>query len=158
TYTVVAHWASADPDYLDTDSAPVTFTISPRTLHVTATAQDKVYDGTTTATVMLSDDRVVDDPKLSLSWDSADFADKGAGAAKVVTVVGLVLDGPYAFDYVLDSSTVTTTASITPRPLTVTATGIDKVYDGTTAAKVTFSDDPLPGDVVTPSAMVTFAD
>ena len=37
------------------------------------------------------------------------------------------------------------TADISARSLTVTATGIDKVYDGTTNAQVTLSDDRLSG-------------
>ena len=41
------------------------------------------------------------------------------------------------------AATATTTADITQRALTVSATGIDKEYDGTTAAQVTLSTDEL---------------
>jgi hypothetical protein len=37
------------------------------------------------------------------------------------------------------------TANITPRPLTVTATGVNKVYDGNTTAMVTLSDNRVAG-------------
>jgi hypothetical protein len=51
-----------------------------------------------------------------------------------------------------------TTADITPRILTITATGIDKVYDGSAAATVTLSDDRVPGDDLTTSyASASFA-
>jgi len=35
--------------------------------------------------------------------------------------------------------------------LTVTATGVDKIYDGTTATTVTLSDNRFSGDVLTDS-------
>ena len=38
------------------------------------------------------------------------------------------------------NTTASTTADITAKALTVTATGINKVYDGTTTATVTLSD------------------
>jgi hypothetical protein len=43
----------------------------------------------------------------------------------------------------LPNTTASTTADITPALLTVTATGIDKVYDGGTAATVTLSVTPF---------------
>jgi hypothetical protein len=45
------------------------------------------------------------------------------------------------------NTTATTTANITTRPSVVTATGANKVYDGTTSATATLSDDRL---LVTP--------
>ena len=49
--------------------------------------------------------------------------------------------------------------TITRAPLTVTATGQNKVYDGSTVAKVTLSDNRVPGDVFTATyAMAAFAD
>ena len=46
---------------------------------------------------------------------------------------------------------VTTTADITARDLTVSASGVNKVYDGGTSATVSLSSDKLAGDAVTPS-------
>src|ERR1700754_2741761 len=56
-------------------------------------------------------------------------------------------------DSLPDPRPLTTTANITPRTLalTVSATGIDKPYDGNTAATVTLSDDRIAGDVFTDS-------
>ena len=57
------------------------------------------------------------------------------------------------------NTTATTTADITARPLTVTATGVNKVYDGTTAATVTLADDRVGGDVLTTTyTSASFAD
>jgi hypothetical protein len=52
-----------------------------------------------------------------------------------------------------------TTGAITKAPLTITATGIDKVYDGSTAAAVTVSDNRIANDVLTDnSTSASFAD
>jgi hypothetical protein len=68
-----------------------------------------------------------------------------------------VLGGADAGNYVLVQPSGLT-ASITPRGLNVTATGIDKVYDGTTAAAVVMADDRLAGDIVTLSSTSAFLD
>ena len=46
--------------------------------------------------------------------------------------------------------------TITPRNLTLSATGIDKAYDGSTAATVSFTTDALPGDTVIPNYTANF--
>src|SRR5207245_1180379 len=50
------------------------------------------------------------------------------------------------------------TADITKLALTVTAKGVNKVYDRTTAASVQLSDDHLAGDDVVDHATALFAD
>lgn len=132
----------------------VTANITVRSITVTATASNKVYDGTTTATASLSDNRITGDV-ITVSG-TATFNNKNAGTGKTVTVNGLVLSGTDAGNYTLASTSVTTTASITARNLTVTATGINKIYDGTTAATVTFNSDRIAGDVVTFSGVASF--
>src|SRR5438132_9228497 len=50
------------------------------------------------------------------------------------------------------------TADITARALTISATGVNKIYDATTAASVTLSDNRVSGDVFTDSnTTATFA-
>ena len=57
------------------------------------------------------------------------------------------------------STTATTTANITPRSLTVTATGVNKVYDGTAAGTVTLTDNRVAGDSFTDAdTAATFTD
>src|SRR5208337_397435 len=51
-----------------------------------------------------------------------------------------------------------TTANITPLALTVSATGVNKVYDGTTQATANLTGNSLPGDVVTFNYTAAFAD
>src|SRR5207244_293848 len=74
--------------------------------------------------------------------------DKNVGAGKIVTVSGISISGTDAGNYCFNSST-STTANITARVLTVSATGSNKVYDSTTSASVTLSDDRVSGDVFT---------
>jgi len=131
--------------------------INARGLTVSAHGINKTYDGTTAATVTLSDDRVAGDV-FSTSYTSATFADKNVGMAKAVSVSGIVISGADAANYTFNT-TATTTANITPRALTVSAQGINKVYDGTTAATVTLSDNRVAGDVFSTSyAAASFAD
>src|SRR5205823_7069718 len=117
---------------------------------------NKVYDGTTAATVTFSDDRVSGD--IVTASDSASFANKNVGNGKTVSVTGISISGTDAGNYTFNT-TANTTADITARPLTVSATGISKVYDGTTAATVNLFDNRVSGDVFTDSyTSATFAD
>ncbi|MET0981096.1 MAG: YDG domain-containing protein, partial [Telluria sp.] len=120
--------------------------IARRTLVASASGVDKVYDGSAAATVNFGDDRVAGD-ELSLTG-TASFADRNAGAGKTVTVSGLVLSGPDAANYTLAATAGSATAAITPRELAVSASSVDKVYDGGTAASVTLADDRVAGDIL----------
>src|SRR5439155_1695937 len=84
----------------------------------------------TNATVTLSDNRVAGD-SLSTSYSSASFANKNVGTAKSVSVTGIAISGADAANYPANTTT-TTTANITARSLTVSASGVNKVYDGST--------------------------
>src|SRR5205823_2713937 len=131
--------------------------ITPKALIVTATAVNKVYDGTTSATVNLSDDRVSGD-EFTDSYATASFADKNVGTAKAVSVSGISIGGTDAANYTFNTA-ASTTASINARALTVSASGVSKVYDGTTDATVTLSDDRVSDDVLTATyTSATFAD
>ncbi|MFL5495798.1 MAG: beta strand repeat-containing protein, partial [Gemmatimonadales bacterium] len=126
--------------------------ITVRTLTVTATAQNKVYDGTTAADVTLDDDRVTGDA-VTLSSLSAAFDTRNVGNAKTVTVSGVATAGADAGNYILASTTVTTTANITPATLTGHFTAGNRIYDGTTAA--TFTARTLTGVLGTDDVSLT---
>src|SRR6266516_4793441 len=118
---------------------------APRPLTVTATGANKIYDGTTATTVTLSDDHLSGD-NVTDSYTSASFGDKNVGPGKTVTVNGISIGGSDAASYSLQNTTASTTANITARPLTVSATAFNKEYDGTTAATVTLLDNRVEGD------------
>ena len=139
-------------------TATATANITPRSLTVTATGVNKVYDGTTTATATLADSRIAGD-SFTDADSSATFTDKNVGLGKSVTVAGIAIVGPDAGNYSLASTTAATIANIMPRSLTVTPTGVNKVYDGTSAATVSFADNRIAGDSFTDaSASATFTD
>ncbi len=125
------------------------FTVDKKVLTGVITAGSKVYDGTTTATILTRNLLgVVSGDDVSYIGGTATFADKNVGTGKTVTATGLSLSGTDAGNYTVNT-TATTTANITARSLTITATGVNKVYDGTTAATVTLSDNRISGDVFT---------
>ena len=149
--------ADAGNYVLDSVSA-ATANITPRALTVSATGVNKIYDGTTNATVTLSDDRVSGDT-LTASYTGASFADKNVGSGKTISVTGISISGADAANYALSNTTANAAADITQRSLTVTATGVNREYDGTTNAAVTLSDDRIGGDVLSASyASASFAD
>ncbi|MGE3432616.1 MAG: beta strand repeat-containing protein, partial [Ramlibacter sp.] len=143
-------------NYTFNTTAVATADITARALTVGATGQNRVYDGTTGATVTLSDNRVAGDV-LTLSNAGATFADKNVGTAKPVSVTGISVTGTDAGNYSFNTTAVTT-ANITARALTITATGQNRVYDGTTHAGVTFSDNRVAGDTLSIASTASFAD
>src|SRR5204862_2608384 len=132
--TIAISGADAANHTANTTSS-TTANITVRALTVSATGVNRVYDGTTNATVTLSDNRVAGDA-LSSSYTGASFANKNAGTAKTVSVSGIAISGTDAANYTANT-TATTTADITARSLTVSATGVNRVYDGTSNATVT---------------------
>jgi parallel beta-helix repeat protein len=94
--------------------------ITPRGLTVSATASDKVYDGTTAATVDLVTNALVGDV-VTVTYSAANFDTKNVGVDKTVTVTGLALGGADAGNYNLLNASANALADITPHSLTVTA-------------------------------------
>src|SRR5205823_1728167 len=145
------------PNYTANTTASTTANITARSLAVSATGLNKVYDGTTTATVTLPDNRVPGDT-LTTSYTSASFDNKNVGTAKTVSVSGLSISGTDAANYTANT-TASTTANITVRSLVVSATGVNKVYNGTTTVTVTLSDNRVAGDSLSTSyTTASFAD
>src|SRR5262249_2139910 len=121
-------------NYSANTSASTTADITARSLNISATGTDKVYDGTTSATVTLSDNRVAGD-SLTTRYTSATFANKIVGTAKTVTVSGIALSGADAGNYSFNAS-ASATANITAASVTGSVTASNKVYDGTTVATI----------------------
>ncbi len=132
---------------LQNTTATTTASIAAADLNVNAAGVNKVYDGDTTATVDLSSDKFAGDT-VDLSYTSASFDTKDVDPGKAVSVDGISLSGADAGNYNLPNTIAATTADITARDLTVTATGVDKVYDGDTTATADLSSDKFAGDTV----------
>jgi hypothetical protein len=105
-------------------------TIGPATVTPIVTVSNKVYDGTTNATVAsraLQGVIGTDDVALDTN-DVAFFASANVGTAISVTVSNLSLTGSVATNYVLSTNVVTTNADITPATLTYIADPTNRFY------------------------------
>ena len=116
--------------------------ITPRPLTVAGVlAADKVYDGTRAAELSGGTlGNLVSGQTLGLTLSDGQFDTANAGVDKPVTGIATLSDGSgQASNYTIPGSAVSATASISPRPLVLSAVvAADKVYDGTRAA--TFPD------------------
>ncbi len=114
-----------------------TANITAATLTVSGiTASNKVYNGTTAATLNVSNAALVgvysgDTVTLGTSNASGTFAAKNVANGITVTVSGLTIGGAQAGDYTLTQPT--TTANITPAALSVTANNQTMVYGASRA-------------------------
>ncbi|MFO1330023.1 MAG: YDG domain-containing protein [Rubrivivax sp.] len=144
-----------------------TATIAPRTLTLAGAAVlDKVYDGTTAATLTggtLSG--LVGQQTLTLATGAATFDTKDAGTGKPVqatVVLGDGTNGGLASNYSLGSGGVLSlTGNILQRPLSIAGLTVsDKVYDGSTQASAVLNgvSGVLPGETIGVAVDARFAD
>jgi hypothetical protein len=136
---------------LSADITRATLTISG------VTANNKVYDGTTAATLNFSSASltgifVSDAVSLNPSAASGSFSDANIGSGKIVTTTGFTIGGTDSDNYSLTQPSLT--ASITGILLTITGVSVNnKVYDGTTSANLNTAGATLTGvvsgDIVT---------
>jgi hypothetical protein len=139
-------------NYAVPTTATSTADITPATLRIAGViAEGKVYDGTTiadlnTQAAVLTG--VIGSDNVRVGSITGTFQTKDVGVNKPIGAGTVVLTGNDSIDYTLVQPTGLT-ASITSRNLTVSANGIDKVYDGTTAAPVSLTDNRVSGDLLT---------
>ncbi len=141
-YTV--HDGVGGADYTVT-LATAAGTITPAPLTITATTDSKTYDGTTfsaqtpTYSGLQSGDSLT---LLSQAFASKDVNGTNGSTLNVAANYSLT----DSIDYLV--SLTPASGTITPKALTVSATGINKVYDTTTGATVTLADNAFSGDHV----------
>ncbi len=138
-------------NYAIAGTAGLTVNIAPRSVNASYAAADKVYDGTTAATISASSSDLIagDTVALAATGTFSGATGRNAGANKAVAVQGGSLSGADANNYSLVNTTANVTASITPKSVTATYTGGSRVYDGTTTAPVTRTNSGLiAGDTV----------
>ncbi len=92
---------------------PATLTLTTRSLTVSAIGVNKNFDGTSNATVVLSDNRVAGDDVVD-TYASAFFAATNVANNVLVTVSGIAISGSDANNYTLANTSANTTASILP--------------------------------------------
>ncbi len=128
-------------NYTITDQASTTATITPKAVTVSGlTAANKVYDGTTAATVNLAGavfTGQIGGDVLTAAGSTGTFGSKNVGTGKTVTLSGTTYGGADAGNYTFTDQAATT-ANITPKSLTLDLQGEgSKVYDGTTSITLT---------------------
>jgi glucose/arabinose dehydrogenase len=127
-------------------------TVTPKTpVTASVTAANKVYDGTTTATITSC--TLSGSPSgVTCSAAAANFSDPNVGTAKTVTATGITLGGANAALYALTSTTATTTADITAAPPPTSPPAFIQANastgTGVTSWTVPLASATLPGDLV----------
>jgi formylglycine-generating enzyme required for sulfatase activity len=155
-----------DPTYAYAQ-ANYTLAVNPKSVTITGLlAANKVYDGTTTATVngtAVISGKVGSSDDVTVKAGTAAFESKTVGNGKTVTFSGYSLTGADTGNYSLSGQPGNVTASITAKSVTITGLSVaNKQYDGTTTATVTGTatiNGKISGDTVTvKEGIATFAD
>ena len=146
------------------------FAISPKPVTVISTgvtADNKIYDGTTSATLSGSfafdDGMIIDGDDVTITGGTGAFADKNVGIGKAVVISGVALGGMDAGNYTLSTQPTGVTSSITKKTVTVSGiTASNKAYDGKTMATLNYNSTTISGkvtgDKLSVSATGAFAD
>jgi filamentous hemagglutinin family protein len=139
--------------FADNAASSNELSVDPKTLTAAYSGHNKVYDGTTAATVTGSSPDIVAGDKVGFSQNAA-FRDdpvgtgKNVGTAKIIDVTDIALGGIDASNYTLQNNTATTTADIAAKALSVGLTGsVAKVFDTTVDVALTSSNFRVDGIV-----------
>ncbi|MFD2602111.1 YDG domain-containing protein, partial [Flavobacterium suzhouense] len=125
---------TAATNYLLIQTTTLTGNILPKALTITnAAAQNKVYDGNTTAVITGTLSGIVGTESVTFNGTGA-FASENVANGIAVTSSS-TLTGTNAANYTL-TQPIGLTANITVKQLSVTATALDKIYDQTANATV----------------------
>ena len=116
-----------------------------------APSVSKVYDGTLAYSTTSADLTAMDAALVAgdhVATASLSFADKNAGTGRSVSLnAATINDGNNGANYSVTLAGANT-ATITPRTLQVSATGVNRTYDAGTGATVLLSDDRVAGDAL----------
>jgi hypothetical protein len=130
TVSGVALGGASAGNYSLVQPAGLTANITPLSITGKFTVQNKVYDGTNSATIATRTlIGVLGNDAVSLSGGTATFSDVNAGIGKAVTGAGFALNGADAGNYLLNS-VANTTADISKADATVSINGYTGTYDG----------------------------
>ena len=128
---------------LTAGSASTAATIDKRNVIASIAASDKLYDGTSGASITscsleahADDHGVIATDDVGCSASNGDFGNKNAGLNKPVSA-NVALTGADRANYQLTSATAETNANIGKREVTASIAAGDKTYDGTDAAPIT---------------------
>ena len=126
-------------NYILPTTVTATAAISKLTIVGSVTIANKVYSGTTPATIAtrtLTGVLTIDNGLVTLSSGTAVFSNANVANGIPVSVTGLTLAGTSAANYSLTSTAVFASGNITPKSVTGTITASSKVYDGNNLATI----------------------
>jgi hypothetical protein len=117
-----------------TDSVYLTSIPKPITWNNDGRTESKEYDGTASATVLvmptLNGVLLSDTGNVDVPVGSVRFADSNANLSVTVIAENWRINGPLSNRYTISGQPEFEKGVITPKPLTVTGSGITKIYDG----------------------------
>ena len=147
TVTITSSYSGADvSNYSVTDQSSTTANITAKSLTVSGiTASDKTYDGSTTATMNGNSavySGLVSGDTFTGSYSGV-FANANVGSGKTVTITSSY-SGADVNNYSVTNQS-STTADISTKALTATASASNKTYDGGTTASTTLTFTGLVG-------------
>ena len=151
---------SSAGNYILTQPTGITVNITARPLTVEFTADEKIYDGNTSATILT---RSVflglvagDENDVEVVGGTATFDNRNVGTAKTVTATGFTLSGTASGNYTIQTIN-TTTANITARPIIITPDALISKIFGETDPVLTYTYEvgaPLSAQTPVPPALV----
>ena len=144
-------------NYTLTTPGTASGTILQKAITGSTTVATKTYDGSTAASGSIALDGVVAGDTVAATGSFA-FADKNAGAGKLVTVSGVTLNGVDAGNYTI-SVPASAIGEVLRKSITGTAAVANKTYDGTRTGTGSIAlTGVVAGDSVGATASYTFAD
>ncbi len=149
-HTIVAcYGGTAD---FTASSGSVAQVVNPKSVTASVTADNKIYDGNDTAVIATCTipGKVGSDDVACNAGGPNTFSDANVADGKTVTARDITLTGTTAGNYVLSSTTATTTADITKVTPTVTVTVGTYTYDGNPQGPTAYTTNPA-GDTGTPT-------
>lgn len=147
-------------NYSVTVPASVLADILRKAVNVSATVDNKTYDGTAAAAGRIAADGLIAGDDVDVRGGRFAFGDKNAGSGKAVLVSGISVTGADAENYRFTIPT-SAVADILRKAVTVQIAADSKTYDGTTGAtgRITGIDGIIAGDDFTASGgRYAFAD
>ena len=121
-----------------------TLVIKPATITANVAASDKIYDGTVNATAEITFEGVYAGDTIQRAPGAKFvFDNKNAGENKTVTATNVVISNTN--NYVIDESSLKTTATVLPRKIYFLAEAIKKTYDKSANVEIQFEYDDITG-------------
>ena len=111
--------------------------ISQKGLNIFYTGLDKIYDSTIIAYITnpIISGLIFGENNVYVSSYKSNYYTKFVENNKIITISNAIISGNNSSNYYINTITASS-SNITPKPISLIATGIDKIYDQTTYAEI----------------------